>query len=705
MKHNPTGRLIIATGIFLLICTISCRKNFNEKITYENNASTTSSRESNETILGVPIRNPYKVETVNMAIALLKKMKTQGLLKDGNGITPANMSVINPDDTISVGLGGGPLPPNYLYIRFLPANIEQLTKLEDDLGLDLWDVPLDREIEQEGEWYQDPSLPADAITWQYTMVPVGYPIPEEIKHEIISTVFLFNEDAGEPNEPEDDWGGDPVGPVDPIGIRNTDGSMHIRQYFAAYGNPMKKANEQLEQLAPGITREELYNTLMTLTGNTEELGEADAATGRRRRYYPSGYLKVRNTDYPVMAAIDALSDSDPLKGAYVKSRNFFKLGHTYTDANGYFKIEKGYKRKAQVIVKFKNNRCAVKGITGALKLWQYAFPVKKKLGRYYRADLENLRYQFDYSNDASSHKASTWAAGNMLNTRWETDEQNVTNGLPHLPYLKIWMYSKYSNGRTNETPMYNNMYTIGSGSFGCQLSTSLTTLLVSGLITLPAGPVVGGVAAGIQILLNEFKPDLVLCYGEENGNSMLSSRIINAAYKHLALATLYQQVGNSYWCDYNGAYEFGGGTYISGYDDDKEWVRLVEGWGQYIGSTYTVERYRISNVSTAFLVERRQKADIENFRADSTVENGLVLDTTGYRGWINCGFLYDLTDNGENTAITRVTDFASEYSTFRLFSAYKKTIKKMADYRSVLLQNSINLQAAEVNQLYNSYGY
>ena len=40
-----------------------------------------------------------------------------------------------------------------------------------------YDFPLDYEIINLGTYYHDPSLPVDAITWQYCVVPVGYVLP------------------------------------------------------------------------------------------------------------------------------------------------------------------------------------------------------------------------------------------------------------------------------------------------------------------------------------------------------------------------------------------------------------------------------------------------------------------------------------------------------------------------------------------------
>ena len=74
--------------------------------------------------------------------------------------------------------------PTDLYVRFLPAGPEDLARLEET-DIDLFDYPLDYEILSDGDWYHDPSLPEDRITWQYAVVPVGFAFPEGIPYEVL----------------------------------------------------------------------------------------------------------------------------------------------------------------------------------------------------------------------------------------------------------------------------------------------------------------------------------------------------------------------------------------------------------------------------------------------------------------------------------------------------------------------------------------
>lgn len=83
--------------------------------------------------------------------------------------------------------------PTDYYVRFLPADDAQLKRLEDS-GLYLMDHPMDYRIKREGDYYMDPSLADDAITWQYAVVPRDYEFPEDIRHEVLDRCYISEHD-------------------------------------------------------------------------------------------------------------------------------------------------------------------------------------------------------------------------------------------------------------------------------------------------------------------------------------------------------------------------------------------------------------------------------------------------------------------------------------------------------------------------------
>ncbi len=124
--------------------------------------------------LGNKLDNPYSLSNMKKAY---KNLMDKGDLKSASSL----------DQLIEA---------THLYVRFLPQDTLELNVLENDTTLELFDYPLDYEITEEGNFYHDPNIPEDQPTWQYTVVSVGYQLPE-IKHEIIEECFM-------PEEEDDD---------------------------------------------------------------------------------------------------------------------------------------------------------------------------------------------------------------------------------------------------------------------------------------------------------------------------------------------------------------------------------------------------------------------------------------------------------------------------------------------------------------------
>ena len=96
------------------------------------------------------------------------------------------------------------IPVTDLYVRFLPKTAEDFSRLED-LGVVLFDHPLDCEILEDGDYYHDPSIPEDEITWQYAVVPVGFDFPSDIKCERLEDCFIPKESAPTRGLGDVDW--------------------------------------------------------------------------------------------------------------------------------------------------------------------------------------------------------------------------------------------------------------------------------------------------------------------------------------------------------------------------------------------------------------------------------------------------------------------------------------------------------------------
>lgn len=169
------------------------------------------------TILGAHLNNPYAVTNMTQALRNL------------------------------TGEGTCTLPTTDLYVRFLPEDVEQIKQLEDD-GIDLSEKPYDYEVVEYGDYYQDPSIPIDQITWLYAVVKPNYQFRSKITYQILANLYL---------------------PVDGAIIEGCNGS---------------------------IEAEKLETEALIISGNTDDVGDTTSTRSARKvkKYKPQGFIRVDN---------------------------------------------------------------------------------------------------------------------------------------------------------------------------------------------------------------------------------------------------------------------------------------------------------------------------------------------------------------------------------------------------------------------------
>lgn len=91
-----------------------------------------------------------------------------------------------------------------LYVRFLPKDDAQLRQLKAK-DIYLMDHPFDYQILREGDYYQDPEVGEEAITWQYAVVPKDFIFPEGIRYELLDECYLAEHDPSTRGDLGIDW--------------------------------------------------------------------------------------------------------------------------------------------------------------------------------------------------------------------------------------------------------------------------------------------------------------------------------------------------------------------------------------------------------------------------------------------------------------------------------------------------------------------
>jgi len=93
------------------------------------------------------------------------------------------------------------LTVSHYYVKFMPKNEEDLSLLEAEKSLELYDYPLDYEPYEENESFHDPRVPENQPTYMYAAVKKDYLFPN-VDYEILEELYIPEEDEKYKNNEE-----------------------------------------------------------------------------------------------------------------------------------------------------------------------------------------------------------------------------------------------------------------------------------------------------------------------------------------------------------------------------------------------------------------------------------------------------------------------------------------------------------------------
>ena len=675
----------------IVVSLLSCRKYYDSQ--------PVPNKLTDVTVLGSEKANPFSFATIKNALLKLSTEKVEGEIK-----TNSNTKALRRFDDIR---------PTHNYVRFAPQNLEQLNQLVT-AGFELFDVPLTYEIEEEGDYYQDPSIPVTEITFQYTLVPYGYPLPSNVPYVILDEIFLFNEEDGEYGQP-DYWSaaidGVNTGAMQSRANRSSSSLSTIADYVDENGDPVINATNYL--ISHQFNPMQVYETATFSearigdpyfgrdpnSGRIEDGGGmGGSGSGGSTSWppgYPSGVLRVRNTEMPDI--------EEPVKRVTVKARKFLKLETKLTDNNGRFQMTKKFRNRVTIIVKFKNELATIRRIDN---IWPLAFfnvfPVKHNLGRWGDNNMNNIQYTFATRGSGTSDRQSekVWAAATAMNALSDTYEFNRENGISSPPHLNIWLcrgVDAISNG--GSAPMLNYA---ADPYFGVNGLSAVVVPVINGIITRLSfflntlGPVGIGFAALLEVhkaglLLN--MPDITVDYERQVSSTSVYNTFIHEFSHATHFWGMYEQNGREagqYWAN-EIQYTVQHNGYGNRNDAGAERAGVIEAWGYFAGDLYLAKKYTrgiyASNIIARILAQRAIfRLDDQEFdlRFDAQIQNA-GSDNNRYVGWIPMGFLNDLNDNVELGG--RHTDNVSGYDVNRIFRSLKNLNNTADDLRTSLINN------------------
>lgn len=524
------------------------------------------------------------------------------------------------------------LSANYLYVRFLPQDPQDVKKLLDS-GIECWDMPLDYDAFTWGEQDHDASTDDTALSWQYAVVEARATLPS-VQYEVLEQLALVPEDCA-----------------------------IAQEAFRLTGNAYD-APDQFEG-NPGIVNGTFdYQIEREATGGDGGGGGGDCSCplpDHTRK--PSGCVQVFD---------NMLNQWEGVINVEVhtsKSHIFGVVFHreTETDENGCWKINHKYNGKIHVWVKWENSTCDVKTMEGNFDLWGYSFPRKAYMGSFSGPNHNNISIKFDFTNAIGSWNFRNWVASTINNAVFEFAEFVTDQEIPRtVPgNLKILVTPWGSGNNTGAAPMLDKMGAVQQFI----LATPAKAILIGifGVVS----PVNATLLLPLATWLEVTAPDISI--NVNTAASVNADDIREITYHELSHALHFSQVGSTYWLE-NIAYVILNGGYGDGSSSGAGRCAVIEAWGFQIGMNAAHLRYGGNNSNPGTPATNTWRAILERDWGEAFIPFGWEWDLQD-----------DNTTNPANeTENATVTDRVFGISNAQIFSKMTSNMTSMPQMKTAI---------------------
>jgi hypothetical protein len=621
------------------------------------------------TILGNHRTNPYTIANMQQAYANL-------------GLTGITVNVTN------------------LYVRFLPNTVDQLAILDSTLdvqGLEMFDTPVDYDVIQEGDYYQDPSIPDSSITWQYAVVPPSFQFPADITYQILSQIHI----------PDDDYTAVETEAERLASIQDSincsNGSARIVQPSIQECLPGYHWDNFLRRCVPNNCPDGYHWDDIEQQCEPDQLPPPPPPPAPDAQI-PAGVITVSDVNY-------SPEQHPGVRNVRVVAKRWFKVEKTYTDNSGHFQFTKHYKHNVKIRVEFKNAYCNIRGIREA-RLWQSLYPVQNTIG-VYGSDKNSINYNYGrFTNRIRAKGNRYWVAATTINAVQEHRDYCTGFGFSAPPmgmniYLTTWAFTE----GLASTPLFGKRF--AQDFPASYVNTMLVGLAVS------STPLIGWYI-GFFAEVARARLDMAIDY-HTTMDRFTSDFIKETEYHECSHASQYTYAGNNWYTDFVRAElnqieqhaqpndplnPYGPST-----SADAPMIALGEGWAYFIGHYLADQQYAMNSSDAV----EQGITYTNNWPVNSLSSHLNLLEdfdpqrTNDPFFWIPQGLFYDLMDDRNDNLVpfprVPLNDTVSGYSIGQLFNALQSDVTTLPSYRARLLSQNGNNQAAGVNTIFTFYGY
>lgn len=354
------------------------------------------SYQEGDVVLGAQLKNPYTLQNITKSYDSL-------ISKGVTSIYPVNIR------------------ETHYYVKFKPKSWDEYDDLKEDTTLELSDIPYDYEIIQNGNYYHDPSITDSLPTYQYASVPAGFDFNDTIAYEIISPLYI----------PEED-------------------------------NSLIGNNDENE-----LYVDKLLNQAYKLTENFEDTIPIESSSALK--YTPGGNIQIFDT---------RLSANYGMESVKVTARRWFIVYVAHTDFFGNYRMKHKFKRPSNYAVWFEYKRFFVKGkgsvhwINGPKQTgdWNHVIAngydrfvghIFRGAYRYHYKDIDGLQRPFRWLGRKTSYIAKdankSWAGtnpiifNNIKIARWKNGEEEYMSD-------EVFSTTCHETGHTSHAIRMNTVF-------------------------------------------------------------------------------------------------------------------------------------------------------------------------------------------------------------------------------------------------------
>ena len=563
--------------------------------------------------VGEKLENPYSVSNMNIAL--------QEVRNHYPTLVPADFSISTTD----------------YYVKFFIESSDDLEILQQD-DLELFPYPLDYEMDEEADYTL---ADEEDLTgkWVYTSVPIDFNFDNiQMEYGILEDLYL-----ADPTNTTIVCGNDNPPTISPLYEVLETASNTI----SGYSSDDEEDNNDYNSLPPGAKPPVIpcYEV-------------------QRTKHRPEGFVRVWDSERGALV---------PVVGVRVRTRRWFKVGHDYTDEDGYYRMNKTYRRNPRYGVLFKNE--------SGFKIWSSIVAMQRAEHNVGRHDKRG--HDIDIFGNSRGWR---FATVNNATVKYIDYCGDLNIGIPD-PNLRI--LATDGDGASS-APMLTKTW----GVIGFTTHSQVATFL------LKANRISIAINA-VSLFIRFISPDVII---EANSNQG-TAEVYGSTFHELAHASHFEKVGSGYWTKYIN-YIITYGSYGNGTGHNVGICALGEAWAYHIGYQLTLAEFNgvggtadNSEITVAgfedFTPFDRPGVDIDRTRFGTQI--------TSWEGWIPGGLMGDLIDTNADNYRAGFTDNAEGYANEDIYNALDWGIESPQEFRDRLLRESSDRDRNDVINLFEGY--